>query len=121
MISCSFNDCEKQHSARGYCDAHYRQLRLGKVLKPLRNRGKSCVGESCIVHACDGDAITRGLCSRHYMRLLRHGDTGVNYNRKRNRSQKTLSIQSLDFRLTHNEHAAVKDLLGSDFCGASDY
>jgi hypothetical protein len=36
MTNCSFPGCVKDRLARGYCGAHYRQLRLGETLRPLR-------------------------------------------------------------------------------------
>lgn len=33
---CSFPDCGKQVLAKGYCTGHYKQLRKGKPLRPLR-------------------------------------------------------------------------------------
>ena len=32
---CSFPECSKPHSCKGYCRGHYSQFRLGKALKPL--------------------------------------------------------------------------------------
>lgn len=33
--TCSFPECAKQHSCKGYCQAHYKQMRQGKKLMPL--------------------------------------------------------------------------------------
>lgn len=33
---CSFEDCNRRHSAKGYCQSHYNQYRTGSPLKPLR-------------------------------------------------------------------------------------
>jgi hypothetical protein len=33
---CSFDGCDKPFLAKGYCSAHYRQLRKGQPLRPLR-------------------------------------------------------------------------------------
>lgn len=35
---CGFPECSHPHSARGYCDSHCRQLRLGRALTPLRKK-----------------------------------------------------------------------------------
>jgi len=32
---CSFPECGKAHSCKGYCNGHYAQLRTGKPMKPL--------------------------------------------------------------------------------------
>jgi hypothetical protein len=31
----------------------------------------------CTHPGCPGEALAKGLCARHYMRLLRHGDPGT--------------------------------------------
>lgn len=35
---CDFPDCTKQHFALGYCQGHWRQLRLKRPLAPLREK-----------------------------------------------------------------------------------
>jgi HNH endonuclease len=35
---CEFPGCSNSHSCRGYCAAHYQQLRQGKTLTPLNQR-----------------------------------------------------------------------------------
>jgi hypothetical protein len=36
-----------------------------------------CIRMKCSVKLCDSKAAVRGLCRKHYMRLLRNGDAGV--------------------------------------------
>jgi hypothetical protein len=31
----------------------------------------------CTIEGCDGDAVSQGLCAKHYMRLRRTGDPNV--------------------------------------------
>jgi hypothetical protein len=35
---CDFPGCAKRHFALGYCQGHWRQLRLGRALTPLREK-----------------------------------------------------------------------------------
>lgn len=34
----------------------------------------------CKIHECSNPSKSRGLCGKHYERLRRHQDTGVNFN-----------------------------------------
>lgn len=36
MRKCSFADCSREYKSKGYCQAHYMQLRTGKELSKLR-------------------------------------------------------------------------------------
>lgn len=38
MAQCSFDGCLRDSDSKGLCTAHYQQLRLGKVLKPLQEQ-----------------------------------------------------------------------------------
>jgi hypothetical protein len=41
----------------------------------------------CSIEGCDGKAIAKGLCAKHYMRLRRTGDPGSERKRGRPRDQ----------------------------------
>lgn len=36
---CAFNGCGRPVYSKGHCDGHYRQLRQGRILRPLQKRG----------------------------------------------------------------------------------
>jgi hypothetical protein len=64
---CSFPGCLGAHQARGYCSAHYRQLRKGVELyafEPRINQRKRA--RPCSVDFCDDNAKSLGLCNAHY-------------------------------------------------------
>lgn len=65
--SCSFPNCGKPAKARGYCYGHYRQLRAGEPLRPLRiwtsNNG------DCSFNGCQRRRAGRGLCAGHLAQL----------------------------------------------------
>lgn len=100
---CSFAGCPRGQQAKGYCKAHYEQLRAGKELYPIptRPRGKPCRAEGCAERAimsrsycethrllrlaaqgkptqcsfddCGRVPKTRGLCQAHYLQWLKGG------------------------------------------------
>jgi hypothetical protein len=109
---CSGPECQKRAVARGYCQAHYLQLRLGRDLQPLRAYTKRppavCSVEHCgvptrsssglcVTHRkaaeikptckgpdCDQQAVIRGYCPAHYQQWrLRKELTPVTPNMKR--------------------------------------
>lgn len=40
---------------------------------------------TCCIYDCDNPVKSRNLCSKHYQRQIRHGDTGINYKSRINR------------------------------------
>ncbi len=73
MRECSLVGCHRKHRAKDLCNYHYNKLRAAndKTDKPI-----------CGIDNCDNLSICKGLCAKHYTRLLRHGNTGVNHHRK---------------------------------------
>ena len=63
--NCVFIGCSRVVRARGYCDAHYKQLRRGSDLKPIRT-GKVA---TCYGPKCERTASSKGLCKSHYAQL----------------------------------------------------
>lgn len=62
---CEFKGCDRPSKSRGYCQAHYKQLRRGSELKPIRSSGnKTCAGPSCT-----RTSSSKGLCKTHYAQL----------------------------------------------------
>lgn len=67
---CGVSDCERPHSARGYCGTHYRRWRThGDTTTVLRRGGP--VGALCGHPGCERVRLggARGLCTLHYQRL----------------------------------------------------
>lgn len=73
---CSVPDCDKPHSARGFCSPHYnRFLRYGDPLKGgvmRAQRPSVCVVEGCS-NPADVPGCGRGFCVKHYQRYQQHG------------------------------------------------
>lgn len=71
-VQCSESDCPKKPVARGYCRSHYAKHRRSGALAKVQHSATECS-----VDGCDrGGRFTRGLCTMHYARLTRHGETG---------------------------------------------
>ncbi len=120
---CSIAECARKYAAKGLCSYHYHRLKvygsLELIKKPKKEKTiialKKCQVESCLkprgsynkehkekcdVKDCDNDVQCKGLCNKHYQRLKRHGDTGINYHRKYR--DKGLSVMSRDDRYKIN-------------------
>ncbi len=63
---CSVDGCGRPHKGHGLCGSHLRQAkeRNSLALNSL----------PCEAPGCDRRAISRGLCTLHYQRMLAHGD-----------------------------------------------
>lgn len=70
---CAFDGCTRPRYVRGYCTQHYRQLKAGRELSPLR--GYTRQGEQCIADDCEGKPHAHGYCKLHLNRIERHGTT----------------------------------------------
>jgi hypothetical protein len=71
---CQVEGCERDASARGYCQMHYRRvLRTGDPGAPGPLRFRS----ACQVDGCDEVVDAKGLCHGHYQRVLRDSDLPV--------------------------------------------
>lgn len=63
-MECDFEGCDRTVAHVGYCNTHYKQLRRGKGLKPIRQQVKLPPGD-CIFEGCDRKRYSRGLCPAH--------------------------------------------------------
>ena len=68
MKICTFNGCDKKHSAKGLCHGHRKQQLLGRELSPLLHQYKN---PQCLVDFCDSPRYSRGLCTGHYSQQQR--------------------------------------------------
>lgn len=65
---CLFEGCDREHKSRGYCSAHYWQMKQGNELKPIRytRRWKGPKGVPCRFEGCGLEQKSQGLCTGHY-------------------------------------------------------
>lgn len=68
---CVIRLCEREPKARGYCNAHYRQVQKGA---PVGQMAPLPPKAACSMEDCVRESRTKGLCVTHYKRLLNHGD-----------------------------------------------
>lgn len=68
---CSVPQCTRKNDGGGYCSGHRMQVtRHGKITSPTI-REYHHKPRTCRIKGCDRRAISRHLCSTHYMRYLR--------------------------------------------------
>ena len=80
---CGIEGCERKPRSTfaKYCEMHYTRIRrFGTAgdIEPLKTVNPNPI---CIVDGCDAKTDSRGLCPRHYTRLMRHGDSAIVYKR----------------------------------------
>lgn len=74
---CLFQGCERTHSSRGYCRAHYRQFKEGRPLAPIQRRRRKGQKEPCQGPECPNTAYTRHYCQTHYVQMKTRGKVWV--------------------------------------------
>ena len=72
--TCSFSGCDRVHWARGYCQAHYKQVMQGR--KPTELQPRTRQDPVCRVPGCEADTHAHGYCRTHLLRVMRTGGTG---------------------------------------------
>ena len=129
MKKCKVDRCDRKYWAKGYCKIHYndkvyiankkaKQLASGE-LKPRKRVGRPFKEkEKCCIHDCDGTAICKKMCSKHYERVKRHGDPHVNYSakaRSNKKKKKSESLKSNDVLYTIHEESVLIDLRNNGY------
>lgn len=114
MNECSVVGCDWPPHTAGYCQAHYRRVRLyGDHGTPeVRRFSNRTRPGPCSVEGCDRLEKTSGLCSMHYDRSRRNGDAGPALPIRAARGEGTITRGyrkvSRDGRL-HFEHRLVME------------
>ena len=73
MRLCTVPHCGRKHVSNDLCAVHYMRLRRGGTLAsamPERSR----VTPSCSVYDCEERATAKGMCARHRVSFVRHGN-----------------------------------------------
>lgn len=68
MKFCNAKECDRESSAKGYCDKHYR-----RVKKTGTAEKSSFIRKECYSSECKRGAKSKGLCDMHYRRLKTTG------------------------------------------------
>lgn len=68
--ACAFDECDRQATKRGWCDAHYKQWRTTGVLRPIHRPDPEAL---CSYPICGRRAMAKGLCQSHYS-MTRRGE-----------------------------------------------
>ncbi len=71
---------------------------------------------SCSVYECQNKVKARGFCSKHYRRLMRHGDVNTNYHRKYRKPDVNFKFDAMEskFIRTSEESLALRALFGEE-------
>jgi hypothetical protein len=69
-MECSFEGCDHEARARGFCVGHYSQQQRGQPLRPLLEgrrgrRGPRTQGLTCSFEGCGREPNGKGLCAAH--------------------------------------------------------
>ena len=94
---CKYKDCDRIHSAKGYCVKHYYYAQRHGLLKR----------PACKLEDCTAPSFVNGYCNKHNLRYKRHGDP---YFRKKAANGETASKVCC-------VHGCEKNCQVSDYCG----
>ena len=75
ILTCSVDECERKHSARGLCSTHY--VRNKRTGSPTGSLKRTYV---CEVAGCENKHYGRNLCQQHYLRWYSFGDANIRLN-----------------------------------------
>lgn len=67
--TCSVENCDRKHEARGLCRSHYRKA----IYVPRGEPRQRAAGLTCAVEGCGKPAKARGWCRKHHARWRRWG------------------------------------------------
>lgn len=68
-FGCIAEGCDREHSAKGYCDKHYKRFKKHGTHELVRIR----VSKVCTVHDCGMPYFSMGYCKKHYYHKRDHG------------------------------------------------
>lgn len=65
---CTYDNCGRSHTAKGYCKSHYHMAQKGIDLHPIKHycRSKYDIINICTVEGCKKTYKAKGYCSTHY-------------------------------------------------------
>jgi hypothetical protein len=94
MKNCSFEGCEREHNAKGYCRAHYAIWKKGKPLHVIRFKSGIKI---CSFEGCDRHNLAKGWCRAHYKQIYMYKSKGAPFPiRKRSCNKKAKEKCSVD-------------------------
>lgn len=96
-MSCKIEGCENQgklhrmghrYFPRGYCSTHYKKW-VKENREIIENDSKPV--ERCSVENCENEApFKRGMCNKHYIRFIKHGDPNAIEKRREGQTKHSL-------------------------------
>ena len=66
--NCKYTDCDREVHGWGYCQAHYRQMKRGRGMAPIRAQAGRPARTIATCHGpeCDLPVLAKGYCPAHY-------------------------------------------------------
>lgn len=110
---CSVEGCDRPHSAKGYCLAHYTRVR--RTGEPGAVDVWDKKPKPCSADGCDRLAVGLGLCGKHHLRWYRYGTVSGNDHTRENH-ERWLDRDHLNYEAAHDRVKRYRGAPSSHAC-----